>query len=481
MKKIPIFWLIALFTVLGVVKTSAQKKPNIILFLVDDLGWSDITSFGGSTYYETPNIDKLARNGVKFTSAYAGSTLCSPTRASLMTGKSPGRLHITHAIPILGYLRMDEGKATPLKDADYVMNLPLEETTIAEALKTAGYATASIGKWHVSDEEAYFPQYQGFDINIGGNGHGNTGNYFYPYDNKWRMSKAHPFMEWKTLPDGKEGEYITDRLTSESLKFMEDNVKKVKPFFLYLAHYAVHTPIQAPKELIAKYQKKPVDSLRGHNNPGYAAMIETVDQSMGELVKKLKELGISDNTIIIFTSDNGGMGKVTKNYPFRGNKGNFYEGGIRIPLFINWPGVTKTTVTDVPVITADLYPTILKMASLPLMPKQHLDGLSLSPLLKGGSAPKRNDLFWHFPNYSGEGHPNPSSPLSVIRHGDYKLIESLENGSLELYDLRADPRETKNLAASKPNIAKIMQKKLVAWRTASHVQMPEVNPDYQNK
>lgn len=482
MNSIKILYLACFYLLLTAFSLSAQKRPNIVFFLVDDLGWSDIASYAGSTYYETPNIDKLSQDGVRFTNAYSGSTLCSPTRASILTGKSPGRLHITHAIPIVGYLRIEDGKGTLLKDAEYLMNLPLEEVTIAEALKSAGYATASIGKWHVGYDEAFYPQYHGFDINIGGNGNGATGNYFFPYDNKWRMTKNHPYKEWKTLPDGKPGEYITDRLTDESLRFIEDNVIKSTPFFLYLSHYSVHTPIQAPQEIVEKYKAKPGDTIRGHTNPGYAAMIETVDRSMGALVKKLKELGVYDNTIIIFTSDNGGMGKVTRNHPFRGNKGNFYEGGIRVPLIVNWPKVTKTLVSDVPVISADLYPTMLKMASLPLNPKQHMDGLSLVKLLKGGAAPKRSDLFWHFPNYTGDNqHPNPSSPLSVIRSGHYKLIESLENGSLELYDLKTDPAETSNLASSIPDIANEMQKRLAEWRTSSQVQMPAVNPNYQSK
>jgi len=349
-KKIASIANLTLLTVCSANVAEAQNKPNIIFFLVDDLGWSDISCYG-SDYYETPNIDKLTQNGVRFTNSYASCTVSSPTRASILTGKYPGRLHITHAIPIKGYLRIDGGKGTPLKDADYVMNLPLEEVTIAEALKPAGYATASIGKWHVCDEEAYFPQYQGFDINIGGDGHGNTENYFYPYNNRWRMAPGYPYKEWKTLPDGKEGEYLTDRLTNEAVSFIENN--KDKPFFLYFAHYAVHTPIQAIKNIEEKYANKPIDKLRDHKNPAYAAMIESVDNSMGALVDKLEKLGISKNTIIIFASDNGGHGKFTSNYPFRGNKGNFYEGGIRVPLIINWPGVTTSAESDVPVISTD--------------------------------------------------------------------------------------------------------------------------------
>lgn len=470
--------LLALLLIFKPAVTYSQSRPNIIFFLVDDLGWSDISSYG-SKYYETPNIDKLTKSGVKFSHAYASSTLCSPTRASILTGKNPARLHITHAIPILGYKRIEDGRGTPLKDANYVMNLPLEEVTIAEALKSAGYATASIGKWHVSEEKPYFPQFQGFDINIGGDGHGATSNYFYPYKNKWRMAKEYPYQEWNTLPDGKEGEYLTDRLTEESLKFIDQN--KQKPFFLYLSHYAVHTPIQAKKKLEEKYTNKSADTIRDHKHAGYAAMLESVDNSMGALITKLEELGLADNTIIIFASDNGGFGKVTSNYPFRGNKGNFYEGGIRVPMIIHWPGVTRQAETDVPVISADFYPTILQMAGLPLMPDQHKDGLSLLPVLKNKAELKREHLFWHFPNYTGSGHPDPSKPLSVVRNERYKLIESLEDGSWELYDLKEDIKEERNLVKEKPAIAARLQKALAAWRKSANVQMPEVNPDYQKK
>ena len=456
-----------------------QPKPNFVFILIDDMGYSDVGCFG-SDYYETPNIDRLAQQGMKFTSAYATSTLSSPTRSSLLTGKYPGRLHITHAIPIQGYKRLEEGTATPLKDADYVMNLPLEEVTIAEALKPAGYATISIGKWHVCDEPQYYPEYQGFDKNIGGNKRGNTGEYFYPYYGRWRMAPNYPWIEWNTLPDGKPGEYLTDRLTVEALNFIDEN--KDKPFFLYLPHYAVHTPIEALDSLIQKYQNKPPDSLKGHTRPEYAAMIESVDASVGAIMNKLEELGLDENTIVVFTSDNGGHGKWTSNWPWRGNKGNFYEGGIRIPLIVKWPGVTSPgSVSDVPVITTDHYPTMLEMAGLPLMPEQHLDGISMVPLLKNQGQINREALYWHFPNYTGTGHPDPSAPLSVIRSGDWKLIESLEDGSLELYDLKNDPGEEHNVAAQKTDVAEKLVKMLVDWRADVKVQMPEVNPDYIKK
>ena len=451
------------------------SPPNFIFFLVDDLGWSDVGCFG-SDYYETPNIDRLAEQGMLFTDAYATCCVCSPTRASIMTGKYPGRLHITTAIPIEGWKRL--GGKTFFKGADYVKNLPLEETTIAEALKEAGYATASMGKWHVAWEEEYGPEYQGFDINIGGDGHGATSNYFYPYNNRWRMTKGYPWLEWNTLPDGEPGEYLTDRLTSEAIQFIEENQEQ--PFFLYLSHYAVHTPIQAKEDIIKKYEEKPVDSLKGHTNAAYAAMIESVDQSLGNLTDKLKSLGLSENTIIIFYSDNGGHGRITSNYPLRGNKGNFYEGGIRVPLIIKWPGVTEpATKCSMPVTSTDFYPTMLEMAGLPSIPQQHMDGLSLTPLLAGEGKINRQNLYWHFPNYINS-HPDPATPCGVIRHNEWKLIEYFEDGRLELFNLSNDMKETKDLSGEKPEIAKELQAMLKEWRETAKVQMPQPNPAYEN-
>lgn len=453
------------------------QKPNIIVFLVDDLGYSDVSCYG-SDYYETPHIDQLAESGMRFTNAYASSALCSPTRASLLTGKNPGRLHITHAIPIKGYKRIDGGKGTRLKDADYVMNLPLEEVTIAEALKTGGYTTASIGKWHVCDDSSYYPEYQGFDINIGGNHHGHTGEHFYPYHGRWRMAEGHSWVEWNTLPDGEKGEYLTDRLTAEAVEFIDSNSDR--PFFLYLSHYAVHTPIQVKRDIQSRYEQKAPDTSKGHVKPAYAAMIESVDASMAAIIEKLESSRLAENTIIIFTSDNGGYGKQTSNYPFRGNKGNFYEGGIRVPLIIHWPGVTdRKLISETPVITTDLYPSLLEMVGLPLMPDQHRDGISLVPILKQEGILQRDALYWHFPNYVGTGHPNPSAPLSAIRYHDWKLIESLEDGALELYNLKADQQELHNLAQSNVKLAKSLQQMLERWRSKTGVQLPEINPAYQ--
>jgi arylsulfatase A len=448
--------------------------PNFIFFLVDDMGWSDVGCFG-SDYYETPTIDLLAEQGMKFTDAYATCCVCSPTRASIMSGKYPGRLHITMAIPIDGWIRL--GGKTYFKGADYVKNMPLEEFTIAEALKEAGYATASMGKWHTAWEEEYGPEFQGFDLNVGGDGHGATSNYFYPYNNRWRMTEGYPWQEWNTLPDGEPGEYLTDRLTTEALKFVEDN--RENPFFLYLSHYAVHTPIQAKEEIIAKFEKKPVDSLKGHTDPAYAAMIESVDESLENLMNKLEELDLTDNTIIIFTSDNGGHGRKTSNYPLRGNKGNFYEGGIRVPMVVKWPGVTEpASECAVPVTSTDFYPTILEMAKLPARPEQHMDGISLTPLLEGGAEINRDALYWHFPNYINN-HPDRATPCGVIRQGDWKLIEYFEDGRLEMFNLADDMKEETNLSSEMPDKAKELQVLLSNWRVDAGVQMPELNPDYE--
>lgn len=452
-----------------------EQLPNFIFFLVDDLGWSDVGCYG-SDYYETPNIDRLAEEGMKFTDAYATCCVCSPTRASILTGKYPGRLHITHAIPIEGWKRL--GGKTPLKGADYVKNLPLEEITIAEALKKAGYTTASMGKWHVCWEKEFFPEHQGFDINVGGNGMGYCGNYFYPYHGKWRMTKNHPWVEWNTLPNGKPGEYLTDRLTEEALNFIEQN--KDRPFFLYLSHYAVHTPIQAKENIIKKYKEKTIDKEKGHTNAAYAAMIESVDQSLGKLINKLEELDLAKNTIIIFTSDNGGHGRITSNYPLRGNKGNFYEGGIRVPLIIKWPGVTQpASQSNTPVTSTDFYPTILDMANLPPMPEQHVDGINIVPLLKNNGDLNREAIYWHFPHYIGTGHPNPARPCGVIRYNGWKLIESFEDGHLELYNLTNDLKEEKDLSSEMHEKALELQNMLEKWRKRTKVQMPEINPEYE--
>ena len=452
-----------------------SQPPNIVVFMIDDLGYSDVGCYG-SDYYETPHVDRLASEGMKFTNAYSASMVCSPTRASFLTGKYPGRLHITHAIPIEGHRRL---KNTKFMDADYTKNLPLEEVTIAEALKPYGYRSAAIGKWHVSWDEGFYPEHQGFDVNIGGNNMGNPGNYFCPYNGKWRMTADHPYVEWNVLPQCEEEEYLTDRLTVEAENFIDNN--KDRPFFVYMQHYAVHTPIQARKALIEKYERKPVDTAKGHTNPKYAAMIESVDQSVGRILQKLKDLNLEDNTIVVFTSDNGGHGRITSNWPFRGNKGNFYEGGIRIPLIVKWPDLIKANSgNETPVITSDLYPTLLGLAGLPLKPEQHLDGIDLSRLLTKNEQVDRGDaLYWHFPNYIGGGHPDGVGPCSVIRDADWKLIEYLDDGRMELFNLKDDPAETTDRADELPAKANELRQKLDSWRISVKAQSPRPNPEYR--
>lgn len=453
-------------------QSNSKQPPNIVFILVDDLGWTDLGCYG-SDFYETPHIDSLAQDGMKFTQAYAASCVCSPTRAAILTGKNPARLHITHAIPIQGYLRL-EGPL-PLIPADYRKNLSLEEVTIAEALKPAGYATAHIGKWHACWDKAYYPEHQGFDVNIGGNNMGNPGTYFHPYRGRWRMTPQHPWVEWQTVSGGKRGEYLTDRLTDEALEFIDQHADE--PFFLHLAHYAVHTPLEAPKPLIDKYRRK--QAGKRHSNAEYAAMIESVDQSVGRVLTKLAELNLTDNTVVIFYSDNGGHGRVTSHHPLRGCKGNFYEGGIRVPLVVRWPGVVEANSTcHTPVMSPDIYPTLLEVAALPPMPSQHIDGLSLKPLLSQAGKLNERSLIWHFPNYIGVGHPNASRPVSVIRRGEWKLHEFLEDGKLELYHLADDVGESDNVADDHPEVVSRLQRELAAWRDEASVQMPKRNPEY---
>ncbi|MCG8306644.1 MAG: sulfatase [Cytophagales bacterium] len=454
-----------------------MQRPNVVFFLIDDLGYSDLGCYG-SEFYETPAIDKLANEGIRFTQNYAASTICSPTRASILTGKYPGRLHITGPIPIYGAERRENPK---MKDADYVMDLPLEEVTIGDAFKAAGYTTASIGKWHVGHHEEYYPQHNGFDYNIAGSKRGGPGNYFYPYQGKWRMTPEYEWEYWNTFPDGEEGEYLTDRLTDEAIKIIEKH--KDEPFFVYLSHYAVHSPLQAKQKYIDKYAKKEKDSIRGHVNAKYATMIQSVDESVQKVTAKLESLGLADNTIMVIASDNGGADFATSNWPWRGNKGNFYEGGIRVPLIIKWAGkVPNGKQIDMPVITNDYYPTLLELCGLPMQPEQHLDGMSFANQLldpkKGQSSFYQRDIFWHFPNYIGAVKTDATNPCTVIRSGDWKMIEWLEDYTVELYNLHDDPKEANDLSVEHPDLVKELKEKLQKHREETEVQYPRPNPDY---
>jgi arylsulfatase A-like enzyme len=450
----------------------AAEKPNLIFFLADDLGWADLGCYG-STFYETPNLDRLATQGMRFTDAYAACSVCSPTRASILTGKYPARLHLTDWLP-----GQPDRPYHKLNRPEFLRHLPLGETTIGQALKDGGYATAFIGKWHLGGEE-YFPDKQGFDVNIGGCALGHPPSYFSPYRNP-------------TLPDGPVGEYLTDRLTDEAVKFIE--ASRQRRFFLYLSHYAVHTPLQAKPEVVAKYKAKAAKLVAAgpeflpdfdqqvrqiQNHAVYAAMIESLDESLGRILKKLAELGLDKNTVIVFTSDNGGLsttgGEPTSNLPLRMGKGWNFEGGVREPLLVKWPGVTQPgSVCEAPMISTDYYPTFLEIAGLPLRPAQHLDGVSLTPLLRGGSRPER-PLFWHYPHYSNQG----GGPGGAVRLGDYKLIEWYEDMHVQLFNLKDDVGERHDLASQMPEKVKVLRERLHAWRRSVDAQMMTPNPNYR--
>ena len=447
-----------------------KARLNVIFILIDDMGWMD-TGCYGSKFYETPNIDKLASQGMLFTNAYAACPVCSPTRASILSGKYPARLNLTDWLP-----GQKDDPDHKLCHPTIIDHLPLEEITIPKVLKTGGYVSAAIGKWHLGGPE-YYPDKNGFDLNRGGSEQGHPPTYFSPY-------------HLKTLENGPIGEYLTDRLTSEAEQFIEKN--RETPFFLYLSHYAVHNPQEAKKELIEKYKKKPKpkgastpereNARRVQDRPIYAAMVHSADESVGRIVAKLEELKLSDRTIVIFTSDNGGLstaeGSPTSNEPLRAGKGFLFEGGIREPLIVKWPGVVKEgSICDETVCSVDFYPTILDMAGLKPQPQQTLDGVSIVPLLKQSGVLTRDALFWHYPHYSNQG----GKPGGAIRKGDFKLIEFYEDSHVELYNLKEDISEMKNLAGKMPEKTTELKKLLADWRVSVGAQMPTPNPDYKKK
>jgi arylsulfatase A-like enzyme len=454
-------WLPCVLLALGTA-SAETARPNVILILVDDLGWADL-GCSGSTFYETPNIDRLARRGVRFTNAYAACPVCSPSRAAILTGKYPARLHLTDWLPGRSDRPSQKLLRPPIRQ-----ELPLQEITLAEALKPAGYATASLGKWHLGGEP-YWPEHQGFDLNVGGTETGSPpGGYFR--------------FQTPNLKAHSDREYLTDRLTEEAVRFMEGH--RDRPFFLYLAHYAVHIPLQARPEIEAKYRSKPRgDSPQGH--PIYAAMIRSVDEGVGRLLQAVDDLKIADRTVVIFTSDNGGLSveegpntPATSNAPLRAGKGYLYEGGIRVPLIVAAPGVVRLgSVCDVPVSGQDLYPTVLALAGVGPAPGQVIDGESLVPLLEGGGSLRRDALYWHYPHYSNQG----GRPGGAIRRGDLKLIEWYEDGRLELYDLKRDIGEGHDLAAENQEEAARVHNQLARWRESVDAQMPRPNPDYDPK
>jgi arylsulfatase A-like enzyme len=451
----------------------ASAKPNVVFILADDLGWADLGCYG-STFHETPNLDRLAKEGLRFTDAYAACNVCSPTRAAILTGKSPARLQLTDWIPGRPD-RPDQKLARPAMQKF----LPLAEVTWPEVLREAGYRTAFIGKWHLGEATNHWPEHQGFDLNIGGCGKGHPPSYFSPYG-------------IPNLTNGPPGEYLNERLTSEALRFIEQAPDK--PFLLYLSHYAVHTPLQARPEVIQKYREKaarqpaagpefvpdhgrPVRQIQNH--PVYGAMMAGLDDSVGRVLDKLEALGLATNTIVIFTSDNGGLstaeGSPTSNLPWRTGKGWAYEGGVRVPLLIRWPGFTQPGSTShQPASSTDFYPTLLEALGLPLRPQQHVDGASLMAALQGRALPER-PLFWHYPHYSNQG----GTPHGAVRLGDYKLIQWYEDLSVELFDLKHDPGERQNLATSHAQIATKLTQLLQDWRRQVNASMPTPNPAFR--
>jgi arylsulfatase A len=446
--------LLAALLVPATIQAAEPPRPNVIVVLADDLGWTDLACYG-SDLRETPHLDRLARDGMKFTQNYSACTVCSPTRAALMTGKYPARLHITDWIP--GAMPDNPKLLVP----DWTKALPTTETTIARLFQSAGYATASIGKWHLGGEASY-PEKHGFDLNIAGTDKAQPPSYIAP----WKIP---------TLTEGKAGDYLTDRLADEAVKFVERS--KDRPFFLYLAHFAVHTPIQGRPDLVAKYKAKLKPGLT-HTNPAYAAMVESLDASVGRLRAKLEELKLVDRTVIVFTSDNGGRIPTTSNKPIRYGKASAYEGGVRVPLIIHWPGVTKPgSVSDTPVITMDLFRTLAEVADLKVPDGAAPDGVSLGPLLRGTGGLKRTELFWHYPHHQ-HYQQGGTMPYGAIRSGDVKLIEFFNDMHVELYDVKNDIGEQHDLAKERPKVVEELRTRLHEWRKEVGAQMPTPNPKY---
>ena len=440
-------------------------KPNVVFILIDDMGWTDGGCFG-SKYYRTPNLDKLAASGMRFTQAYAACAVCSPSRAAIMTGKYPARLHITDWIP---------GETAPKNSRfrlpAWQQHLPLEETTIAKALKQRGYATAAIGKWHLGGAE-FLPQHQGFDINVAGGDTGQPASYFWPYGATNNPHRVPGLAE----QGGGKGEYLTDRLTDEALKFITAN--RDRPFYLYFAHYAVHAPLMGKEEDVEEFSQIP--GANGQSNAVYAAMLKSVDQSVGRVLAKLQELSLADHTIIVFTSDNGGavhfgQPPATANTPLRLGKGYAYEGGLRVPLVVKAPGVTRAGATcDWPVSSQDYFPTLLELVGADkAASRTAVDGVSFVPLLRGAPKLARSELFWHYPHYWFGGRV---SPYSVARVGDWKLIRFYETGREELYNLREDLSERSDLAGSEPAKRRELALRLDRWLKQVGAQMPVAKP-----
>lgn len=505
-----------LLTAAAIAQVDGAPRPNVILIVIDDMGWADLGCYG-SNFHKSPHIDKLAAEGMRFTSAYAACPVCSPSRAAIMTGKWPARLHLTDWLPGRGDL-----PAQRLARPKILQELPLAEITLAEMFRDAGYATASIGKWHLGGA-GFGPREQGFDVNIAGDVGGSPPGYFAPFvhpiqRNSFRFpgTKAKPGAPGSKnglksdrpkagrtligLEDAPDGSYLTDLLTDAAVKFIDDH--RAQPFFLYLPHYAVHIPLQGKPDLIGRYP--PESPFRGQqNNPVYAAMIESLDDGIGRILQKLDELKLADNTIVIFTSDNGGLATLegphtpaTSNAPLREGKGFLYEGGIRVPLIVRWPArIQPKQLCDEPVCGIDLLPTLAELCGIPF--KHQGDGVSLASVLaqhqqdrsagegNGNQSPDSlvlrsrvglvdRPLYWHYPHYSNQG----GKPGGAVREGDWKLIEFYEDGRRELFNLKADPGESRNLAAKEPERVKELSARLGSWRKGVDAQEMTPNATY---
>lgn len=452
-------------------ETEAHSVPgtNVVLILIDDLGWSDLGCYG-SDYYKTPNIDALAKDGVKFTDGYAACNVCSPTRAAILSGKYPARLLLTQWLPSGRW----NARKNRMREARYVSNLALEEITIAETMREAGYRTAFMGKWHLGTETYYYPEHQGFDVNVAGRDYGAPGSYFYPFEGRWKIPTTGQVLQKQSPLDGKDGDYLIDRLAEEAEKFIVSS--KESPFFLMLAHYAVHSPLQGKPEKVTDYEKTPAGQRQG--KPDYAAMVESVDDSVGRVMRTLRRLNLEQNTLVIFTSDNGGYAKATSNSPLRANKGSNYEGGIRVPVLMQWPGHIKPgSVCEEPMISNDFYPTILQATGIKTRPFQHMDGMSLMPLLTESGDFERDAIYWHYPHYNR--HPQ-SFPSGVIRDGDWKLIENFETGELQLFNLSRDIGESNNLIQQHPEVTATLLTKLKRWRKSVGADPMQKNQQYES-
>jgi arylsulfatase A-like enzyme len=471
-------YLTLFLSITGLAFAQRADRPNVLFILTDDMGWRDLSG-EGSTFYESPNIDRIANEGIRFTNGYATCQVCSPSRASIMTGKYPARIDITDWIG--AKMGTEWKRNTRLLPAIYNHNLDHKDTTLAEAFTTAGYRTFFAGKWHLGKEGSH-PDDHGFEFNVGGHDKGSPpGGFFSPYTN--------PRME-----SGPVGEYLPYRLADETVSFIEKH--KDEPFLAYLSFYNVHAPLQTTKALWEKYRAKaaaqpqpkerfiidrtsPVRQVQDH--PLYGGMVEATDDAVGKVLDTLDRLNLMDNTIVVFTSDNGGVSagdaKPTSNLPYRGGKGRQWEGGIREPYYIRWPeSPLNGTTIDTPVTGTDFFPTLLDLAGIPLMPEQHMDGVSLKPLLEGESI-KERPLFWHYPHYGNQG----GDPSSIIREGPWKLIYYLEDKQIELYNLTDDPGEHTDLAGNYPELEKAMFTKLQNWFVEVDAKFPTVNPDFSSQ